>query len=119
MIRAASARSLGYDTLESINRTGKLPGFAEGGRIRRSPSNEPAISPRGAGFTSQDMNGLRSIIGEAVSAGISAMPEVALYAGIDPVEMFQRAIGSPSGQKALFAALSANPSKMRAASGGR
>jgi DNA repair exonuclease SbcCD ATPase subunit len=113
MIRASSARKLGYDVLEHINDYGTLPGFSTGGRVRRvSPSNAAAASSFRGGFGSQDISALRGIIGEAVNAGVSAMPDVSLYASLDPVDVLQRALGAPAGEKAMVAAIGRNASKI-------
>jgi hypothetical protein len=115
MIKAKSARSIGYQDLEHINRTGKLPGFAEGGRVRAvAPMNMPAASPhRSAGFSKDDIGQLRSLVGDAVNAGLSAMPDVNLFASLDPADMLQRALGTPAGQKTLLAALGANRGRVK------
>jgi hypothetical protein len=114
MIRAASARKLGYDVLESINRNGELPQFATGGRVRRlNPSNAQASRGFSGGFGASDITQLRGIIGEAVNAGVSAMPDVSLYASLDPADMLQRALGTGPGQKALIAALESNSSQVK------
>lgn len=113
MIRASTARRIGYSALDHLNRTGQMPGYANGGRIRSvSPVNMPASSPRGGGFSSGDINALRGIIGEAVNAGVSAMPDVSLYAGLDPAELLQRALASPAGEKAVFAMLGRNSGRV-------
>lgn len=119
MIRARSARKIGYSALDHLNRTGEMPRFAQGGVVRRvSPRNEAAVAPGRGGFSSSDINTLRGIIGEAVSAGVTAMPDVSLYTSFDPVDVLQRALATPSGQKALVAALGANASKVNTTLGG-
>jgi hypothetical protein len=103
MIRAVSAKSVGYDTLDYINRTGRLPDV-----IR--PSNAQAFqasSGRG-GIGPADIRRLEAAIDRSRS-------DVSLYAGIDPVEMFQRALGHPAGERALFATLSSNATRVKAA----
>jgi hypothetical protein len=117
MIRAASARKVGYDVLEHINDHGKLPGFASGGRISRRPSNDRIVPAAGGGFGPNDMSHLRGIVSEAVNAGISAMPDIALYASFDPADVMRRALGTPAGVKALVAALGQNKSQAKAAIG--
>lgn len=113
-IKARSARSIGYGTLDYINRNGELPHFAGGGQIRRvQPMNDAAASP-GRTLTSADVREFRSIVGDAVRAGLQAMPDVNLYASLDPVDMFQRALGAPAGHRALLAHLSNNSSAVKA-----
>lgn len=107
MIRAKAAQSVGYDTLDYINRTGTLPGFFAGGRIRRvSPMNAAAVPPRAAGATlSADAI---AQLGGIVSRAIDAMPDVALYPTIDPADVLERALGSKRGSRSLIAHLGDN-----------
>lgn len=116
MIRARSARRLGRAALDQMNRTG-MPAFANGGLIGNrgiNPSNAPAMSGTRGGFSPSDIAHLRGLIGEAVKAGVSAMPNVSLYASLDPADVLQRALGSPSGEKALLAVLGRNSGAVRA-----
>lgn len=52
VIRTKSARKLGFDRLEYMNRTGELPGYAKGGRVhgkRMKMSDKPSQSNRSGG----------------------------------------------------------------------
>lgn len=112
MIKAGSARKVGYGALDYINRHGELPAYAGGGRIRTvSPMNLAAKSgqPRG-GFSQDDIRQLRSIVSDAARA----QPDVNLYASLDPADMLQRALGTPAGQRALIAALGTNAGQVKA-----
>jgi hypothetical protein len=103
-IKASSARNIGYDTLDYINRHGSLPAGI-------SPSNGIAATPGGrGGFSSSDLGQLRGIVSEA----IRAMPDVSLYASLDPVEVLQRALGTPTGSRALIAHLGNNATAVKA-----
>lgn len=106
MIKTRSAKKVGYSTLEFINRTGELPErFARGGRINAvSPTNLALSGGRGGGFSQGDIQALRSIVAEASRA----MPDVSLYASLDPAEMLQRALGAPAGHRALLAHMGSN-----------
>jgi hypothetical protein len=112
MIRAQSARKVGYDTLEYINQHGELPvgeGRANGGIIR--PTNLPAAQPGAqGGFAPADIRQLESIVSRAVSA----MPDVSLYASLDPADMLQKALGRPAGHRALMAHLGNNATAIKA-----
>jgi hypothetical protein len=113
MIREKSAKSIGYGTLEYINRTGKLPPhFAGGGQIESvAPTNMHASMPGGRnGFSQGDIAQLRGIVSDAVRA----MPDVSLYASLDPVDMLQRALGRPAGHRALMAHLGNNATAVKA-----
>lgn len=120
MIKARSARKIGYPVLEHINQTGELPamlrapGYAGGGRLRRLfPANDTAASPS-SGLGGADMGQLRSIIGEAVTAGIGAMPDVNLFTSLDPADILQRALATAPGQRALIATLGENSQRVKA-----
>jgi hypothetical protein len=108
MVKERSARKLGYSALEYINRTGELPPhFASGGRIRSvQPMNMQAAGPGGgSGFSREDIQTLRGIVSEAARA----VPDVSLYASMDPADMLQRArLGTPAGHRALVAHVGAN-----------
>lgn len=112
MVRASAARAVGYDVLQHINNTGRLPGFRMGGPI--SPRNDRA-APTLAGYGANDT--MREVISEAVNAGLQAMPEISLYASLDPVDVLQRALGTRAGQKALVVALGRNATSAKAALG--
>lgn len=100
-IRASAARSLGYDTLEYMNQHGRLP---------VNPTNATAASGHSGGFSSGDLRQLEGI----VSRAIDAMPDVSLYASLDPADMLQRALGTPAGHKALLAHLGNNSGAVNA-----
>lgn len=104
MIRAQSARSVGYDTLDYINQTGRLPSA-----IR--PSNGSARSPGGGGaFSSSDLGQLRSIVSEA----IRAMPDVIIHPVVDSGEVVSKGVGTRHGSKALIAHLGNNATSVKA-----
>lgn len=134
MVRAKAARRIGYDRLEYINRTGELPMlaeggrvigpsapvkfpmFAEGGRVRGiTPMNTPASQPARGGFSTGDISQLRSLIGEAVNAGIGAMPDLNVINAVDPGDMLQKGLGTPKGSRALLNYISSNPNAIRGA----
>jgi hypothetical protein len=62
------------------------------------------------GFSQGDIAQLRGIVSDAVRA----MPDVSLYASLDPVDMLQRALGRPAGHRALMAHLGNNATAVKA-----
>lgn len=51
VIRARAAQQIGYNTLHSLNRTGKIPGYATGGRVRvQKYATGGRVSGSGAGI---------------------------------------------------------------------
>lgn len=111
VIKARSARNIGYGALDYINRNGALPGgLAQGGPV--SPSNAVASFSRGgAELSSRSVQTLRGLIGEAMAA----MPDVSLYTSLDPSDVLQRALGTKSGRRALIAHLGENSTAVRSA----
>jgi hypothetical protein len=98
MIRASAARAIGYDTLDYINRTGRIP---------NQPSNDIALGPgRGGGFSGADISQLRGIVADA----IKAMPDINLYPTVDSGDLFSRGIKTGPGSRAVLAHVSANSS---------
>lgn len=99
MVKARSARQVGYATLDYINQTGELPpGFAGGGRIR--PMNARASAPYGGnGGMSEDA--LRRIEA-AVERGAAAQAPVNLFPTTRPEHALQQALSTPGGRRAMF-----------------
>jgi hypothetical protein len=113
MMRASAARSIGYDALDYMNRTGQLPAlFAGGGKLRRvSPTNSAARAAGGKiGIDDDFRRELRSVVRDAAMA----MPDVSLYASLDPAEVLQRALSTPAGERALVASLGRNSGRVKA-----
>ena len=86
MLRAAAARRIGYDRLEYMNRTGKIPGFAAGGAIARSvaslPSPASAASSGGGGDTIHlTLPGLGTFTVQASRAQSTSLQRAALAVG--------------------------------------
>lgn len=106
-INAQSARNIGYDALEYMNEHGRLP--MGGGGF--SPVNAHAARGGGrGGFSPEDIRTLSGIVSEAARA----MPDVSLYASLDPADMLQRALGAPAGHRAMLAYLNNNTSAVKA-----
>ncbi|MBV9528323.1 hypothetical protein [Sphingomonas sp.] len=105
MIRASSARAIGYDVLDHMNQTGALPSFG-------GPVNGRASAPGGAygGISPRDIERLEAAIHASRS-------DVSVYAGLDPSEIMQRAFGAPAGKRAFLAHLSANSAAINASLG--
>lgn len=118
MVKATSARRIGYDTLEHINRTGTLPGgempaFADGGRITNNyadggrimadraimPSNDTARAPSWAGGGIGE-DALRRIE-QAVERGAAAQTPVAVYPTMSPRAVVSSILGDPAAQREL------------------
>jgi hypothetical protein len=107
MIRASSARSIGYDALEYMNQAGEMPGgLAMGGPVR--PIN--ATASRGGSGGGLD----RADIGRLETAIRESQQSISLYASLDPVDMLQRALGRPAGHRALMAHLGNNATAVKA-----
>lgn len=106
-IKARSARSIGYDALEFMNEHGRMPGLTSGGVF---PTNASAAHGSGrGGFSQDDIRTLTGIVSEAAKA----MPDVSLYASLDPADMLQRALGAPAGHRAMLAYLNNNTSAVK------
>jgi hypothetical protein len=95
MIKAASARAIGYDALEYINRHGALP---------FSPSNDTAAVAGGGGFGGTNLRELRGIVRDA----ILAMPNVVLHPVVDSGEIVRRGISTQTGSRAVIAHVGEN-----------
>jgi hypothetical protein len=110
VIKANSARTLGYDVLQYINSTGELPrGFANGGAIRPMNLSASGGGSRG-GFSPSDIMQLRSI----VETAIRAMPDIKLYPTVDSGDMLRRGVDTTHGSRALQAHISDNSTKYKA-----
>jgi hypothetical protein len=119
VIKASAVSRVGVGTLDAIN-DGHMPAFSSGGIVRKvSPSNDIAASAHGGGFTSRDIGTLRSLIGDAVNAGVSAMPDVSLFASFDPADVLQRALGTQKGRRAIIAHVGDNSGAINGALGKR
>jgi hypothetical protein len=109
VIKAPSARRIGYANLEEMNATGELPSLASTRAIR--PMNVAAAQPKTSiGLSSDD----RAFLAAEMSRAIAAQPGISLYASLDPAEMLQRALGAPAGQRALLAHLGENSASVKA-----
>lgn len=109
VIRKKAVDGLGLQRLNDMNRTGRLPGYSEGGLVRAvSPSNAPAHAPGGrmggSGFTENDMRRFEGVVRDAATA----MPPVNLYPTLDPKHAMERMLSDPGAQRLLFGFLSDN-----------
>jgi hypothetical protein len=91
VIKARSARAIGYDTLSFINAHGRLPSGL-------SPANDLASVPGGRGFSGSDMRQLESIVGRA----IEAMPGISLFPTLHPAHALDAALNSTSGRRKMI-----------------
>jgi hypothetical protein len=104
VIKAKSARAIGYDNLAYMNQHGRLPG----GGIR--PSNDVIRRGGEGGFSSSDLAQLRGI----VETAIRAMPEVNLYPTVDSGDVIARGVKTGHGSRAIIAHVGDNASHYKA-----
>jgi len=120
VVRASAVRRIGVSNLDAINE-GRAAHLARGGQVAArtvSPMNFVAApAGRSGGFSGGDIQQLRGLIGEAVSSGLQAMPDIALYPTVDAADVGKRWIGSRSGQRDVVAFITANSGAINAALG--
>lgn len=115
MVKAKSARSVGYDNLDYINQHGELPyhpsGYANGGRIR--PSNAVAARPLGHSASALSEDALRRIEG-AVERGAAAQAPVNLFPVMSPRDAAQAMLADPAAQRVFFEWFGQNNTRLQA-----
>lgn len=99
MLRAKAARSIGYDNLEYMNRTGELPDVS-------------TSAPRAAGSPGGSSRDMRADIREAVAQAAKVMPPVNLYPTLDPAAAFDAALADPRAQRKLLDFFGQNSGKI-------
>jgi uncharacterized protein YcbK (DUF882 family) len=111
VIRASSAAKLGSQVLRQINETGEVPAVrAVGGSIGSiSPTNAQVAGGNSGGLSPADLRALGDVVREAAQT----MPDVGIYASLDPAEVLDRALGSPAGERRMFAWMGANSGKIK------
>lgn len=117
MLRAAAARSIGYDNLAFMNRTGRLPQGYEGGGAIKAPNlgqmNMRAV-PGGRGGNSELSERSVAKLRQIVSDSINAMPDVKLYPTVDSGDTFRRGLRTTAGSREMQAWLSDNAGAVKA-----
>jgi hypothetical protein len=101
MIRAQSARSIGYDALDYINATGRLPAV--------NPSNGRALGPS-ASPSFADFSRLERMLDTA----IRAMPSITLHPVVDSGEVVSKGVKTQVGSRAVIAHVGDNASHYKA-----
>lgn len=106
MIKAQSARKIGYSNLEAMNATGRLPSNDVATRAIR-PSNGTASAPRGSsgGFSQGD----REYLAGEMRRAIDSMPPIQMYPVLRPEDALEAALSTPGGRRAMFKFFSDEP----------
>lgn len=91
MMRASSAKSIGYPALEFMNRTGEIPDVS-------------TAAPKAAGFSPSASldRGFKAEIRDAVAEAARTMPAINLYPTLSPAAALDAALSDPGGQRRLF-----------------
>lgn len=115
MIKAQSARRLGYSNLEEMNRTGELPRYVTDADVPRSirPSNAVAARPGGSSAGGISEDALRRIEG-AVERGAAAQSPVNLYPTMSPKDAAQAMLSDPAAQRVFFEFFGQNSTRIQA-----
>lgn len=112
MMRTKAAQAIGYDNLEVMNRTGKLPAFLADGGALVAPriNNSPAAPTGGAGRVGIDDDFRRELRRFAQDA-LHAMPDVVLQPTLDIDRLAAALYSHPGAQRRFFDMVGQNSGK--------